>query len=87
VTCAWPATTSTCEHDLDFERVHGTRDGSGTFAQYVLKPDWLLPAIPDDVPYEHATMAIDGIGASFGAFQAIDIGALDTVLVTGLGRR
>ena len=30
-------------------------------------------------------MAIDGIGASFGAFQAIEIGAGDILLITGLG--
>jgi threonine dehydrogenase-like Zn-dependent dehydrogenase len=74
-----------CENELDFEKTFGTRDGSGTFGHYVLKPDWLLPLIPEGVSYEHATMAIDGIGASFGAFQAIEIGALDTLLVTGLG--
>jgi L-iditol 2-dehydrogenase len=74
-----------CENDLDYQKVFGTLDGSGTFGNYVLKPDWLLPLIPDGVSYEHATLAIDGIGASFGAFQAIEVGALDTVLVTGLG--
>jgi L-iditol 2-dehydrogenase len=74
-----------CENELDFEKTFGTRNGSGTFGQYILKPDWLLPLILDGVSYEHATMAIDGIGASFGAFQAIEIGALDTLLVTGLG--
>src|ERR1700681_3293080 len=30
-------------------------------------------------------MAIDGIGASFGAYQAINIDAHDTVLITGAG--
>ena len=30
-------------------------------------------------------MAIDGIGASFGGFQAINVSSSDTVLVTGLG--
>jgi len=74
-----------CEDNYDFEAFVGTKNGSGTFAHYILKPDWLLPPIPDGVSYEHATMAIDGIGASFGAFQAIDIGAMDTVLITGLG--
>ena len=74
-----------CENDYDFETFAGNLNGRGTFAQYSLTPDWLLPAIPDDVSYEHATMAIDGIGASFGAFQAININALDTLLVTGLG--
>ena len=57
----------------------------GTFAHYALKPAWLLPKIPDDVTYEKATMAIDGVGASFGAFQAIDVGPHDIVLITGLG--
>jgi len=74
-----------CENCYDFEEFVGTRDGSGTFAHYTLKPAWLLPKIPEDVSYARATMAIDGIGASFGAFQAIDVGALDTVLITGLG--
>jgi threonine dehydrogenase-like Zn-dependent dehydrogenase len=44
-----------------------------------------LPPVPDSVSFEHATMAIDGIGASFGAFQAIHIAASDSLLVTGLG--
>jgi len=74
-----------CENSADFEKLMGNKNGLGTFAQYVLKPSWLLPHIPDNMSYEHATMAIDGIGASFGAFQAIDINAFDTLLVTGLG--
>lgn len=74
-----------CENSHDFEQFIGNKNGLGTFSQYVLKPDWLLPSIPDNVSYEHATMAIDGIGASFGAFQSIDITAFDTLLVTGLG--
>ena len=74
-----------CEHNYDFEAFMGTREGSATFAQYVVKPSWLLPPIPDGMSYEQATMAIDGIGASYGAFQAIDLGAFDTLLITGLG--
>ena len=74
-----------CENNYAFDEFVGTQEGSGTFAQYVLKPDWLLPPIPDSVSYEHATMAIDGIGASFGAFQAINIDANDSLLITGLG--
>src|ERR1044072_3330678 len=57
-----------CENSYDFEKVVGNKNGLGTFGQYVLKPDWLLRPIPDGVSYEHATMAVDGIGASFGAF-------------------
>jgi threonine dehydrogenase-like Zn-dependent dehydrogenase len=74
-----------CENNQDFKAFSGTEDGCGTFAQYILKPAWLLPRIPDGMSYAHATMAIDGIGASFGALQAIQVSAQDTLLVTGLG--
>ncbi len=74
-----------CENNLDYAGYMGTTEGKGTFAQYVAKPSWLLLPIPDDVSYEHATMAIDGIGATFGAFEAIGVSAFDTVLITGLG--
>ena len=74
-----------CENNYDFEEITGSTDGRGTFAQYTLAPNWRLLPIPEGVSYEHATMAIDGIGASFGAFQAMDVGASDTILITGLG--
>jgi len=74
-----------CENTHNFEEFIGTQNGMGTFAQYTLAPNWRLLPIPEGVPYEHACMAIDGIGASFGAFQAIDINHSDTVLISGLG--
>lgn len=74
-----------CENNYDFEQFIGSKTGMGTFAQYTLAPDRCLLPIPDGVSYEHATLAIDGIGASFGAFQVIGIGVSDTLLVTGLG--
>lgn len=74
-----------CENNYDFADFAGSSEGSGTFAQYVLKPSSSLPRIPDGVSYEQATMAIDGIGATFGAFKAIGVSAFDTVLITGLG--
>lgn len=74
-----------CEDTVDYAAVHGTQEGRGTFSHYVLKPSWLLLPIPDGVTYEQATMAIDGIGASFGGMQAIGVNAFDTVLITGLG--
>ncbi len=74
-----------CENNLDFETIFGTQNGRGAFAQYLLAPSWRLRIIPEDVSYEHATMAIDGIGATFGAFQELDINATDTLLITGLG--
>ena len=74
-----------CEDAYDFAALHGSQAGAGTFAHYALKPAWLLPKLPDDVSYAQATMAIDGIGASFGGLEAIGVNSQDTVLVTGLG--
>ena len=74
-----------CENNRDLKKYVDGPGGNGTFAQYTLRPAWLLPGIPEGVSYAQATMAIDGIGASFGAFQAINVHALDTILITGLG--
>lgn len=54
-------------------------------SQYVLKSSFLLKKIPDDISYEKASLACCGLGASFGAMQALDVTAFDTVLITGLG--
>ena len=56
-----------------------------TLAQYIVKPDWLLQPIPDDLSYERAALACCGIGPSFGAFQRAALSAYDTVLITGAG--
>lgn len=74
-----------CEDGYDFARFHGTPDGSATMAQYLLKPDWLLPPIPDGVSYEHASLACCALGPSFGAFDRMNVSAFDTVLITGAG--
>jgi len=74
-----------CEHLVDVEEFTGSREGSATMAQYLVKPDWLLPAVPDGVSYEHASMACCGLGPSFGALERMGVSAFDTVLITGLG--
>jgi L-iditol 2-dehydrogenase len=74
-----------CEHMLDVEQFTGCREGSATYAQYLVKPDWILPAIPDGVSYERASLACCALGPSFGAFNTMNLGAFDTVMVTGLG--
>ena len=74
-----------CENTYNFEAFTGSREGCATYAQYILKPDWLLPAIPEGVSYEHASLALCALGPSFGAFQSMRLSAFDTVLVTGLG--
>jgi threonine dehydrogenase-like Zn-dependent dehydrogenase len=74
-----------CERCYDFAAFTGSPEGSATYAQYLLKPAWLLPAIPDDVSYEKGSLACCGLGPSFGAFQAMGVSAFDTVLITGAG--
>jgi len=74
-----------CEDNINFEEFIGSREGSATYAQYLLKPGWLLPVIPSGVSYQQASLALCALGPSFGAYQSMGLGALDTILVTGLG--
>ncbi|MCP4642709.1 MAG: zinc-binding dehydrogenase [bacterium] len=74
-----------CEHTLDFTAVHGSPEGSATVAQYLLKPSWLLPRIPEGVSYEHAGLACCSLGPSFGAFEKMGLSSGETVLITGIG--
>jgi L-iditol 2-dehydrogenase len=74
-----------CEDMIDIARFTGSREGNATYAQYVLKPDWLLPAIPDGVSYERGSLACCSLGPSFGAFNTMGLSAFDTVLITGAG--
>lgn len=74
-----------CEDTADFAAFTGSPEGQATMAQYMLKPDWLLFPIPDDLSIEHASMACCGLGPTFGAMEEIGVDAFDTVLITGLG--
>jgi L-iditol 2-dehydrogenase len=74
-----------CQNNIDFEQFTGSLEGSATYAQYLLKPSWLLPRIPDEVSYEHASLALCALGPSFGACEAMNVNSFETVLVTGLG--
>lgn len=67
-----------CEHNLAGHE-------EPTMAQYIAKPSWLLPRIPDGVSYEKASLACCGLGPSHGAFAAMDVDRFSTVLITGLG--
>ena len=74
-----------CQNLHDFADFTGSREGTATYAQYLLKPSWLLSPIPDTMSYEKAGLAICGLGPSMGAFEAMGVSAFDTVLITGLG--
>ena len=74
-----------CENIVDPLDACSCDSGVATYSQYVLKQDWLLIPVPDDMSYDHASMACCGLGASFGALQTMDTGPFDTVLIGGLG--
>ncbi len=57
----------------------------GTYAQYHTKPEWGCFPIPEDISTEDASLAVCGLGPSFGALQRLDVTRFDTVLITGLG--
>jgi len=74
-----------CEQWHRFEEFTGSPHGMFTMAQYLLKQDWLLSPIPDEVDYDMASLAVCALGPTFGAFDLMAVDAFDTVLVTGLG--
>lgn len=74
-----------CEQGHDSAALTGSPEGRATYAQYLLKPSWLLSPIPDEVPYERAALALCALGPTFYAMHLMNVGAFDTVLVTGAG--
>ncbi|MDR3707333.1 MAG: zinc-binding dehydrogenase [Capsulimonadaceae bacterium] len=74
-----------CEHCVDPKAVCGSETGTATYAEYCIKQDWLLLPIPDDISYDHASMACCGLGPTFGAMEHLSVGPFDTVLIGGLG--
>lgn len=74
-----------CQDTVDFAGLHGTEDGAHTMAQYMLKADWMLVPVPDDLSNDHAAMACCGLGPTFGALERIQATSAETVLITGLG--
>lgn len=74
-----------CQNVYDIEDFTGSPEGVATYAQYILKPSWLLPKIPEGTSYEHAGMLCCGLGPTFGAMERMKVNSFDTVLITGMG--
>lgn len=74
-----------CQNPRDVCKETGSAAGTATLAQYLLKPDYLLTPIPNNLSDDHAAMACCGLGPTFGAMELLDVDAFDTVLITGLG--
>ncbi|MEM7537162.1 MAG: zinc-binding dehydrogenase [Chloroflexota bacterium] len=74
-----------CEVPTDPHTYIPSGEGSATYAQYMVKPNWLLPKIPDEMSDELASLALCALGPSFGAFDRMNVDAFDTVMITGAG--
>jgi threonine dehydrogenase-like Zn-dependent dehydrogenase len=74
-----------CRQQRDVLTETGQSYGTATYAEYILKPDWLVLPVPDDISLWHAAMACCGFGPTFGALERMHVDALDTVLISGCG--
>lgn len=74
-----------CRSPRDIAALTGSDWGGATYAEYLVKPDWMLLPIPDDLETRHAAMACCGLGPTFGAMQRLRVDAFDTLLITGMG--
>jgi threonine dehydrogenase-like Zn-dependent dehydrogenase len=74
-----------CRSQRDVLAETGQSYGTATYAQYILKQDWLLLPVPDDIPLTHAAFACCGLGPSFTAAERTRVDALTTLVVSGCG--
>ena len=74
-----------CQHPVDPHAACHTEAGAAAYAEYCLKQDWLVLPIPDDMSYDHASMACCGLGPGWNAMQTMQVTGTDSVLVSGLG--
>jgi len=74
-----------CIEQRDLLAETGSTTGIACYAEYLLKPDYLLWKVPDDISTEHAAMAVCALGPTFTAMRRMQVTARDTVLVSGCG--
>jgi threonine dehydrogenase-like Zn-dependent dehydrogenase len=74
-----------CTEQRDLLAETGSTSGIGCYAQYLLKPDYLLWKVPADLSTLHAAMAVCALGPTFTAMRRMAVTPRDTVLVSGCG--
>ncbi|MBY3157410.1 zinc-binding dehydrogenase [Rhizobium laguerreae] len=74
-----------CTSQRDLLDETGSSSGIGCYAEFLLKPDYLLQLVPDDIETHHAAMAICALGPSFTAMHRMHVTAQDTMLISGCG--
>ncbi len=55
------------------------------FAEFVKKKEDILRPLPDDISFEVGSLAGCALSPGFSALERMDLGAFDTLLVSGLG--
>jgi len=74
-----------CRSQRDVLAETGSEYGTGTYAEYVIKPDWLLLAVPADISLKHASLACCALGPGLNAVRRLEVTEHDIVLVSGCG--
>ncbi len=74
-----------CQSTTSVKKYSGYEYGDSTYAELILKPSKLLPVIPEDISYEHASMLCCGLGPAYGALDRMQVNEQDTLLITGMG--
>lgn len=74
-----------CRNPRDVLAETGSGYGTATYADYLIKPDWLLVRVPADISLKHASLACCGLGPSLNAMLRLRVTERDTVLVSGCG--
>ncbi len=74
-----------CENPPDALAFCESPTGDSTYTQYLLKEDFLLLPIPEDISDDLAALCLCGLGPTFNAMTQLQVNGLDTVLVSGLG--
>jgi threonine dehydrogenase-like Zn-dependent dehydrogenase len=74
-----------CVEQRDLLAETGSTTGIGCYAEYLLKPDYLLWKAPDDISTAQAAMAVCALGPTFTAMHRMQVTPRDTVLVSGCG--
>jgi L-iditol 2-dehydrogenase len=74
-----------CIEQRDVLSETGSTTGIACYAEYLLKPDYLLWKAPDDISTSQAAMAVCALGPTFTAMRRMQVTPRDTVLVSGCG--
>lgn len=74
-----------CQHSRDVLAETGSAYGTATYAEYLIKPDWLLLPVPAGISLRHASLACCALGPGLNAVRRLRVTERDTVLVSGCG--